>query len=102
MAWPGILRDEERVDQMIRGVFCELSHTSKARNSQTYIRNDPRDDLNESNDATDPVDDDSVTNYTHQIIISRDKKLENNREGSRARVDPTCLSRDLCICVGVS
>ena len=54
-------------------------HICEARNSQTYIRNDPHDDLNESNDATDPVDDDSVTNYTHQIIISRDKKLENNR-----------------------
>ena len=31
MAWPGILRDEERVDQMIRGVFCELSHTSEGK-----------------------------------------------------------------------
>ena len=102
VAWPGILRDEERVDQMIGECFVSWATHLRARNSQTYIRNDPRDDLNESNDATDPVDDDSVTNYTHQIIISRDKKLENNREGSRARVDPTCLSRDLCICVGVS
>ena len=70
-------------------MFCEPSHTQAARNSQTYIRNDPRDDINDSNDATDPVDDDSVTNYTRWLIFSRDKKLENNRE---ARVDPTCLS----------
>ena len=74
----------------------------RARNSQTYIRNDPRGDLNESNDATDPVDDDSVTNYTHQIIISRDKKQEKQQGRLASRVDPTCLSRDLCICVGVS
>ena len=79
-------------------MFCEPSHTQAARNSQPYIRNDPRDDINDSNDATDPVDDDSVTNYTRWIIFSRDKKLENNRE---ARVDPTCLSRDLCLCVCV-
>ena len=57
-----------------RGVFCELSHTRAARNSQTHIRNDPRDDINDSNDATDPVDDDSVTNYTRMIIISRGQK----------------------------
>ena len=74
VAWPGILRDEERVDQMIGECFVSWATHLRARNSQTYIRNDPRDDLNESNDATDPVDDDSVTNYTHQIIISRDKK----------------------------
>ena len=55
-------------------MFCELSHTRAVRNSQTHIRNDPRDDINDSNDATDPVDDDSVTNYTRMIIISRDKK----------------------------
>ena len=55
-------------------MFCELSHTRAARNSQTHIRNDPRDDINDSNDATDPVDDDSVTNYTRMIIISRGQK----------------------------
>ena len=79
VAWPGILRDEERVDQMIGECFVSWATHLRARNSQTYIRNDPRDDLNESNDATDPVDDDSVTNYTHQIIISRDKKQEKQQ-----------------------
>ena len=64
LAWPEILRDEEGGSDD-RGVFCELSHTRAVRNSQTHIRNDPRDDINDSNDATDPVDDDSVTNYTH-------------------------------------
>ena len=73
-------------------MFCELSHTRAVRNSQTHIRNDPRDDINDSNDATDPVDDDSVTNYTRMIIISRDKKT-----GKQQGVDSTCLSRDLCV-----
>ena len=81
LAWPEILRDEEGGSDD-RGVFCELSHTRAARNIQTHIRNDPRDDINDSNDATDPVDDDSVTNYTHAWLLSvAIKRLENNREG---------------------
>lgn len=68
MAWAENLRDEEGGSNY-RGVFCEPSHTREARNSPTYIRNDLCDDTNESNDATDPVDDDSVTNYTDALYF---------------------------------
>ena len=61
----------------------------KARTLSTGSTNDPA-DINEANDATDPVDDDTLTNDTS--LLSVDKNLRNNRrktlkyETSRAQL----------------
>ena len=55
-----------------------------ARNILTGSTNDPA-DINEANDATDPVDDDTLTNDTS--LLSVDKKQRNNKASS-LKYDP--------------
>ena len=81
-------------------MFCEPSHTRAARNSQTYIRNDPRDDINDSNDATDPVDDDSVTNYTRCYAGLLSVAIKNWKTTGRLEwIPPVYQEIYVCVCV---
>ena len=64
-------------DDLLLSVLCEgWRERREVRNISTGSTNDPS-HINEANDATDPGDDDALTNDTS--LLSMEKKASNNK-----------------------
>ena len=57
-----------------------MLHQNIARNIKTYNTNDPAVDINEADDATDPVDDDDYVTNDSKLLWVGIKSIKTTRE----------------------